>query len=663
MEDLLSSLLTWVEANPLWTGLVVFAVSLAESLAIVGIIVPGVVVLFGVGALIAAGAADFWAMCAWAVAGAVIGDGLSYWLGRRYKDHLRETWPFTRYPRTLEQGERFFEKYGGISVAFARFFGPGRATVPLVAGMLEMRPAAFLAANVGSALLWAPAYLIPGVVLGASLELASEVAFGLAVLILAVVGLSWFAGWLAHRVFLGVQPHARTLVQRLVRAGERVRWMQRIADALADPDHPEARGLAIFGSLLILGAVALAVASTLLIATQPLSGLDMLAADLMSSLRNPGADRLLAPLALPHPLAFTAFAGLAVALALGLAGRRYAVGHWLAGLAFVGVAGVISGIAAPAAEQGVLTPDTGLLALAVAVGLLAVLLARTVSLRLRWAVYAAGVVLVVLGGLSRLYFGLAGPGSLLIGALLALTWVAGVGVAYRTHAVGEPIGALTAGWSLGLFLLAGGGVNLTDPPSPQLPRESAPTIWTQAEWLRDGWRELPHMRVDLRHTATHPLNLQYAGELAALDAPLRRAGWQRESPAGPRQLVRLLSPSLPLARMPLLPHVHDGRHEVAAWIYPDEERRLVLRLWPTSATLAGGEPVWVGAVSEQVKRERFGLLAYPVTTPAFDPPLAQLHRQLREMALVLRQAPGGEIGLLYGALAPHRGMSSWGTPR
>jgi undecaprenyl-diphosphatase len=613
----------------------------------VGIIVPGVVILFGVGALIAAGAADFWAMCGWAVAGAVLGDGLSYWLGRRYKDHLRETWPFTRYPRTLEQGERFFAKYGGISVAFARFFGPGRATVPLVAGMLEMRPAAFLAANVGSALLWAPAYLIPGVVLGASLELASEVAFGLAVLIVAVVGLSWFAGWLAHRIFLGVQPHARTLVQRLVRLGERVRWLRRIADAMADPDHPEARGLAIFGSLLILGAAALAVASTLLIAAPPPADVGIIAADLMSSLRNPGADRLLAPLALPHPLVFTAAVGLAVALVLALAGHRLAVGHWLAGLAFVGITGVITGFAAPTPEPGMLGPDTGLLAVAVAVGLLAVVLARTVSLRLRWVVYAGGVVLVVLSGLSRLYFGLANPAGLLIGALLAVTWVAGVGVAYRTHAVGEHIGAASASWALVVFLLAGGGVNLIDPPSPRLPAETAPITWTRALWLSDRWRDLPNMREDLRHTATHPLNLQYAGALPALDARLREAGWRREPPAGLRQLVRVLSPSLPLARVPLLPHVHDGRHEAAAWVYPDGDNRLVLRLWPASATLADGADLWVGAVSEQVKRERFGLLAYAVTTPRFDQALARLRQQLPELTRVLRPTPGGEIALVY----------------
>ena len=69
---------------------------------------------------------------------------------------------------------RFFEKYGGKSVAFGRFVGPMRAVIPLVAGMMGMPTGRFLAANILSAIVWAPVYLLPGIVFGASLELAAE---------------------------------------------------------------------------------------------------------------------------------------------------------------------------------------------------------------------------------------------------------------------------------------------------------------------------------------------------------------------------------------------------------------------------------------------------------------------------------------------------------
>lgn len=166
MTEWFSALLGWIELNPGYAGWVVFAVALAESLAIVGVLVPGVVILLGAGTLIGAGILDFWLMCLWAIAGAIIGDGLSYWLGHHF-EYLTARWRWFRlHPDHLQKGIRFFEQYGDLSVALGRFFGPIRAIVPLVAGLMHMPPRRFYTANVLSALVWAPAYLIPGIVLG-----------------------------------------------------------------------------------------------------------------------------------------------------------------------------------------------------------------------------------------------------------------------------------------------------------------------------------------------------------------------------------------------------------------------------------------------------------------------------------------------------------------
>lgn len=166
MTELFNGLLEWIRQNPDMAGLVVFAMALAESLAIVGVLIPGVVILFGAGALIGTGVLDFWSMCLWAVAGAIIGDGLSYWLGHHF-EYLTERWRWFRlHPDHLQRGITFFQKYGDLSVALGRFFGPIRAVVPLVAGLLRMPPKRFFIANVLSALVWAPAYLVPGMIFG-----------------------------------------------------------------------------------------------------------------------------------------------------------------------------------------------------------------------------------------------------------------------------------------------------------------------------------------------------------------------------------------------------------------------------------------------------------------------------------------------------------------
>lgn len=170
MSEHFDQLLAWIGANPEHAGWVVFLVSLAESLAIVGVLVPGVVILLGAGALIGSGVLDFYAMSAWAVAGAILGDGLSYQLGRHF-DSLTTRFRWLHIsPEQLRKGEAFFARWGDVSVALGRFFGPLRAVVPLVAGLLHMPPGRFYLANILSALVWAPAYLAPGILLGHSVE-------------------------------------------------------------------------------------------------------------------------------------------------------------------------------------------------------------------------------------------------------------------------------------------------------------------------------------------------------------------------------------------------------------------------------------------------------------------------------------------------------------
>jgi membrane protein DedA with SNARE-associated domain len=96
------------------------------------------------------------------VLGAVLGDAVSYWLGRRFGGALAQVWPFTRNPELLPQGVRFFRKWGGLSVFIGRFFGPLRAVVPLAAGIMQMPRGRFWIANLTSALLWAPLLMFAG---------------------------------------------------------------------------------------------------------------------------------------------------------------------------------------------------------------------------------------------------------------------------------------------------------------------------------------------------------------------------------------------------------------------------------------------------------------------------------------------------------------------
>src|SRR5690349_21425479 len=87
----------WIIAHPHWAGVAVMVLSAAESLAVIGLFIPGLIVMGIIGALIAAGILSLIPTLIYAMIGAVIGDGLSYYLGYVFKDHLPNYWPFKRY--------------------------------------------------------------------------------------------------------------------------------------------------------------------------------------------------------------------------------------------------------------------------------------------------------------------------------------------------------------------------------------------------------------------------------------------------------------------------------------------------------------------------------------------------------------------------------------
>lgn len=152
----------WIVANPTWAGVTVCTISMCESLAVIGLFIPGFIVMGIIGGLVSTGVLKFMPTMMWAVAGAIIGDGLSYALGRRFKHHLPYYWPFSRFPQWLARGKEFFIRHGGKSIVVGRFVGPVRPFIPVVAGMMSMDPRQFFIANVFSALIWAPVYMLPG---------------------------------------------------------------------------------------------------------------------------------------------------------------------------------------------------------------------------------------------------------------------------------------------------------------------------------------------------------------------------------------------------------------------------------------------------------------------------------------------------------------------
>ena len=83
--------LTWATQHQPWVIAAVFIASLAESLAVLRLVVPGAALLLASGALIGMGGASFWPVLLAAVTGAVAGDGIS--VGRHLRNRTVELMP------------------------------------------------------------------------------------------------------------------------------------------------------------------------------------------------------------------------------------------------------------------------------------------------------------------------------------------------------------------------------------------------------------------------------------------------------------------------------------------------------------------------------------------------------------------------------------------
>lgn len=170
MEEAFRGIADFVRDHQLWAAPIVLLLAFGESLAFISLLVPAWGALVAIGALIGAADISFWPVWIAGAIGASLGDWLSYWFGFRYKEHVAQMWPLSRYPDLLPRGEAFVKNWGVPSIFIGRFFGPLRASVPLAAGIFEMPYWHFQIANFVSALVWAAVLLLFGDAISLILE-------------------------------------------------------------------------------------------------------------------------------------------------------------------------------------------------------------------------------------------------------------------------------------------------------------------------------------------------------------------------------------------------------------------------------------------------------------------------------------------------------------
>ncbi|HHT8903433.1 LssY C-terminal domain-containing protein [Burkholderia cenocepacia] len=648
-----------IGAHPGLVLVIVFGVACAESLAVVGTFVPAGIVMFAAGALIGAGVLDGWVTLGVAALGAVAGDGISYELGHRYAREVRTWWVEKGHEAGWARGEQFVARHGGKSIAMARFFAPVRAIVPLVVGAARMPRHKFYPINIASALAWSPAHIGPGIVFGASAQLAEAVSGRLAAMLLLLAALLWLIVRLTRVAIRSGMPLARVGAQRaMARLERRHPRLARRLSGVVGPDRPESPTLLVL-ALLLIGSVWLFLGILQdVVAHDPFTRADTVTYSFLQGLRTaPGDDLMVGIVELST---WSAGLVMAAAVLIWLMVRRCwrTAVYWALSVAIAGAVSPVlepSDYVRPFDWQAAMThaplPSGNATFNILIYGFLGWLLVHRRAPLWRSVVITLIAVWVALTGLARLYLGENWLADVLGGWSLGLAWFAVVAGLYTYWRVQDDVRpGLLAGLVMVVLAIFG---PWTSPGHLQAElARYRPAIHetgvTLKQWSDGGWRELPARRTELSGDQEEALPLQWVDDSTAIAHRLEAAGW-RVAPAWSAQSTLMwLSPRTSVAALPVLPKLSEGHSTDLTFAKFDPDRpmdRVVLRLWRSRFRLTDGGgtsgprdvPVWYGALYQEAFRQPWHLVILGKTAwpdAAAIPPLLPAGMQTLSLSVL-----------------------------
>lgn len=150
-----------------WTYLILFLVVFCETGLVITPFLPGDSLLFAAGAFSATGALDVHVTALLLFIAAVAGDAVNYAVGHFFGPKLLKN-PNSKIfkKQYLDRTQRFYEKYGGKTIIFARFVPIVRTFAPFMAGVGLMNYRSFAVFNITGAALWIVLFVYGGYLFG-----------------------------------------------------------------------------------------------------------------------------------------------------------------------------------------------------------------------------------------------------------------------------------------------------------------------------------------------------------------------------------------------------------------------------------------------------------------------------------------------------------------
>lgn len=612
MTDTLNPILQWLNTHPHWAGFATFVISACESIAIIGTIVPGTIMMTAIGALAGADVIPLWLTIFLAILGAILGDGISYFIGYHFKDRIRLVWPFKNNPEWLESGERFFKKHGGKSVFIGRFVGPVRAIIPVIAGMLSMKPAQFFSASIPAAIGWAPVYMLPGLLLGAvSLELPPDMAVHAILMLLLVFLFITLCVWVLIRILMMIGYNIDKTLNTCWRYLQGSRYSHSITYLLKHHDEHKTHGQLVLAFYFIFVVIAFCyIAHEVTLLGSSSIQLNNEFFHFFRGLRSSHFDPLMIRLTILGesnvllPAVFIFLGG------LFLTKRTYLAWHVLALCVLtIGSVELFKHVIASSRPWGIVESPSSysfpsghsVLATTFFMGL-ALLLAQSYPKR-KISLIAIGLLIAFAISFSRLYLGVHWFTDVLAGWLLSAAILIAVTISYNRQKHISHHLAILASIAIIAFIGIGSIVNFHEFDRYQkdftmLEYPSYPL--TKNTWWKHTDKHLPIYRVNRFGWSDQVLNLQWAGDLDTINKILLANGWVTPPQRNWISVIQRISDVESTEHIPLVSPLYLDKKPVLVLIKHTQNKKnvLVLRLWDSNLIMQPTqEHLWVGTIS------------------------------------------------------------------
>jgi membrane protein DedA with SNARE-associated domain/membrane-associated phospholipid phosphatase len=641
----------------------VFAASFLEALAVIGTVVPGSSIVFAAGVLAGLRALDPWLAAACAIVGAILGDGISYEFGKHRHDAIRAMWPLRQHPTLVARGEAYFAANGGRSIFLGRFLGPVRAIVPVIAGMSNMPAHRFYAINVLSAIAWAAAHLLPGLLFGASLQLAGAVSSRLVILVAMIVIGLWVITQVTRLITRWVWPYVNRLRDRFyLRASAASGPIARALLPLFDPSRHEPVALLISATLLVAGAWLFLGVVEDVVTNDTLTDVDRAIYLGLQGLRTRWSDDVMVTITQLGSAYVMIPVIAAVAIWFAITRRFRTLAYWVSAAAFAQVLvwalKYALGRTRPPTPYAAIDPyslPSGHAALSLVVyGFLAFLLGHGKPgwQKSVYALGAAGIAMLV--AFSRIYLGAHWLSDVIASFGLGIAWIALLAIAYIQHVREGTIRATPVLLIVLATLTFVGGSYAGNHHARDVSRYMKPVerpALSLDAWRGGEWRHLPAARTEIGGDREEPFSVQWAGTRAGIAEALAAHGWARPAAWKSSAALLWLLPSTPISELPVLPKFDEGQPPALTLVRPiDAHARTVLRLWHVADGTDESRsrlPIWGGILTTERSRPEWGLIAVTRTLPGAPEPARTLAEIHGERTALETRVDGGQVLLVW----------------